>query len=328
VPLFSAFTPFGLLDFSSEPSDAEKIYGSLVRAYRDPKGNPTIDCSPGTHQEAKIYGWSIALANALATVKGAANELRPETSFAQLEAHEEKFGMCPSATDTVVDRRNALAARQKQVRGPRYEAVVDALRTVLGSRFIAYRPMKISEAFGYPHTGDVADGPGIFARPDRIAKTVRILDAIARVGRQMTLRYENWNRSLVEVILNAGEQICLDPGDWALAERLPILAASGTGTERTITVQCTRAHSAGVFATTGPMPMWINTKRHVLVVVTSEAATSPPLRARVDEVMRRMMRAPTTWSIVQPTTAGASTTGPFRLGTTPLGAAPVQTITI
>jgi hypothetical protein len=79
------------------------------------------------------------------------------------------------------------------------------------------------------------------------------------------------------------------------------------------------------------MPLWTNSKRHVLIVVKASAAIDAAIVRRIDDLFRRMMRGPTTWAIVQPTTPGAATTGPFAIGDTlgsPLGAVPVESITL
>lgn len=497
MPLFSCFSPFGQLEFSSAPSEAEKIYSSLVHAYRDPKsGQVTIDTSQGTHQEAKLYGWSMALGGARAMLRRAGNELRPETSYSQLEAHEVRFRMSPAADDTVSQRRSALAAKQKAARGPRYEAIVEALASIYGSLLIAYRPVAIGEAEPYPVDPGQPSAPGLFRRPDAVAKSVRILTAITRTGEPfdladsydsahaddaiittntsatsgaaqsftgnggalsmvrfflaeagsptgtavakiyahggtygtssvpvgaalatsapfdvsvltasyvlydlsfyganqivlkdgthyvltleynagsasevdvgtdssapihagnsatfaggvwtphsavdvcfeiytgypMQVSYENWNRSLVESLIVKGDVLVVDPGNWGLAEKIVVTAADGEGADRLLTAVFRKPHSANVYGTTGPMPMWTNSKRHVLVVVTAAAAVDPAMVVKTNDLFRRMMRGPTTWAIVQPTTPGASTTGPFVLGSTmgsPLGAVPVESL--
>jgi hypothetical protein len=498
MPVFSAFTACGFLEFSSEPSEAEKMYEALRHSYDDPRtGRATIDTTEGTHQEAKIYGWAGALGAARVTLRAAGNELRPETSYAQLEAHEAKFRMSPAATDTVAMRRVALGAKQKAARGPRFEAVVEALSAIYGSLFVKYCPTPIADAEAYPEDPGASATPGLFRRPDAIAKSVRILDAVSRcsdvilcdtyalsnrssasllssasrhyvgqsftgdgkriglarfgiaydtvqtsgpayakiyahtgvfgtsslptgealatsepfetsvltttyalhdfsftgdnqielesgtnyflsiefqatgtlgvgsdnsapthggngafdsasggawtaistrdyifdvvTGYRMQVAYENWNRSLVEIALVKGDVLVVDPGNWGLAEKLIIVDAEGEGDERKFTAAFRRPHSADVFATTGPVPLWSNSKRHVLVVVTAAAAVDPSMVARTNELFRRIMRGPTTWAIVQPTTAGAATAGPFKIGGTlgsPLGAVPLESVAV
>ena len=501
MPVFSAFTPFGQLEFSSDISDAEKMYLSLRDAFRDPKsGEVAIDVSAGTYQEAKVYGWAMALGDASRVVRSAGDELRGESSYYQLEAQEKRFGMTPGSNDTIAMRRAALAAKQKAARGPRYEAMVTALQAILGSNFVAYRPMTVDEALVYP--SDPSDGPGVFPRPDAISKSIRILTAIARPGTspslhdrydesnlaadtplyagaastvgaaqsfvagtqgklryarfhmkkvgaptgsmhaklyadvagspggaalavskavdvstltttygwiwfefegvnqleltngatywiavefhggtavnhpivgvdnltlmhggqgayltdntpaadswaadpvldvlfevhtevstrfQMEVAYENWNGSKIEEKIVKGDVLCIDPGILGAAEKVTVLAASGSGTSRTFTAEFQKQHAAGTFATTGPTPIWASTKRHVLVVVKAAAAASVETRDRIHELFQRVMRAPTTWDIVEESTPGAATVGPFVLGTSPLGAVPIDELDI
>lgn len=497
MPLFSAFSPFGLFEFEDGPSEAEKNYDGLVAAYRDPKtGLPSFDMSEGTYQEAKVYGYAMALGEAAVTLRAAGNELRPETSYAQLEAHEDKFGMSPGPTDTVVERQAALAARQKASRGPIFAALYEAMTAILGDDLIAIRSISTSEDEAWP--AEPGEGPGLWLRNDAIAKSMRTLTAVARTAyfagladqapdgtggstigvftgnatqvvqsflgngqrlssvrfyldingaptgnvvahvyahdsatfgsggkptgsplatsdildvavdigvgistgftftgaNRITLEdgvpyfigieylsgtptdyllakrrpsihagnsaiyggvwttsatldmvfelytsappivevaYENWNRTTTEVDLVAGDILCIDPGNLGLTERVEVLSVREEDGVRYFSARFTKTHSAGVYVTTGPMPIWTNTKRHVLLVVTAAAAVDPKLVRRVHAELTRIMRAPTTWAIVQPTTPGAATVGPFTIGATagsPLGAVPVESITV
>lgn len=199
MPALSCFTGFGFLEFSSGPSECEKIYRSLVASYRDPKtGHPTIDTSIGTHKEAMIFGWANALAMVRVLLRRAAAELRPETAYTQLEAQEAKFGLVPRASDTIPMRQAALAAKQKAVRGPRLESVQEALDGVLGDDLVAYRPIAKSEAEQWPRTLEAS--PGIFRRPDAVAKTVRILDAIARPGETTSAAVANFYANADDIV--------------------------------------------------------------------------------------------------------------------------------
>lgn len=510
MPLLSCFTAAGgFLEFSSAPSECEKVYRALVASYRDPRtGQMTLDLSVGTHKEAVLFGWANAIAAARVVLRRAAAELRPETSYCFLEEQERKFGLTPGPEDTVAQRQLALAAKQKAARGPRREAVDEALRAILGDDLVAYRPVTTAEAEAYPAAPLV--GPGIFRRPDAVAKSIRLLSSAARInyllildansdadgpeaaayasgnvdidvqlyagsfvgaamtfspssggyvgtigflakqsgappgdifakiyahvgefgetgtpgallatseaypasnlgvdytymprfyfygenriflepgkryvvtveyangdagnkvlvgastskaaagngvlltgatwtaaaaydldfsvktgGMLMTVPYENWNRALVEERVVRGDVLLVDPGDWGLAERVWVTDSSvDADGVRYLTAEFHRPHTVGALATTGPTPLWANSKRHVLIVVKSDAALDPATVARVNERMRSMARGPTTWAIVRPTTPGAATVGPFAVGTTsgsPLGAVPVEQITI
>lgn len=500
MPVFSCFTGFGFLEFSGAPSECEKVYNTLVESYRDPKtGQMTIDTSVGTHQEAKIYGWACAIAAARVTLRRAQSELRSENSYELLESHERKFGMTPGPNDTVAQRRAALAAKQKLARGPRYEAIQEALRAIYGDLLVAYHPISIGQATALPPNPADWLAPGHFPRPDSVAKSIRILTAVARTnaptnvcaeysesnitggtalsepsatvaaghsfsgdgkilskvslplrrigtpsgtahvkvyaadtsagfgnyvptgdalavslplnvaalttsyvlydfhftneqqvrlelgadyvvvleyaggdsgvaevlwghddtspagvgnwsantagvwasstardfcfrvltGFTMTVRYENWNRGLSESRIVKGDVLAVDPGILGIAERIVVLDASVDGGVKSFTAAFSQPHTANTFATTGPTPIWTNTKRHVLVVVSSTAAVDPTMVHKTNDLFARVMRAPTTWAIVEETTPGAGTVGPFRIGSTsgsPLGCATLHEV--
>lgn len=495
MPLFSCFTPFGLYEFSSAPSEAEKIYASLKASYTDPKtGQATFDLAKGTYHEAKMYAQAMALGTARQVLKRAGNQLRPETSYDQIAAHEERYAIVPGPDDSTPVRRQNLVARQRGARGPRYEAIVDGLKTILGSKFVAYRPLKIAEAFKHPTTPAAAFG--LFGRPDLPAKVVRLLEAVTRIspspwatilysetnqthvvnlqsagtlnavaqsfvanggllrsckfflkktgapagsavakiyevirsggvdtmtatvlatsdpfavatltgalalttltfsgvnqielarGKRyavsleydggsigntvdagyhfaggtfanghmvhrnvatwisfpsndvcfyvltdtvLEVAYENWNARDPDVQLAPGDVVCVDGGDWARAENVAVISSDGSGASRSFRAVFTKTHDVGTHATSGPLPLWMNTKRHVLVVVSADAAIDVAVRARVNDHLRRVLRAPTTWSIVRETAPGSGVVGPFTLGASPLGTVPIGAITI
>lgn len=516
MPKFSSFTGFGFLRFSSEPSEAEKIYKSMLGMYRDPHdGRATIDVAQGTYQEAKVFATSQAIAAAKVTVESAGAELSPETSYYTLEKHEEEFKIRPYADDTVVDRRAVLGAKQKLFNGPRYEAMVSLLESVLGEdNLSAYHPMTTNEDEAWPPASVTIpttgvdtpkDGPGTFVRHDNVAKSIRLLGAVARCGARpftcdsysesnadgdsslgwstflavgqtftgdgrrlsyariygrksgsptgsayakiyaynttlglpatdlassvplavsepldvsllstsnalrtfvfkgdqkitlasgttyvlsieyssssagasnnlrvgtdgsspghagklvetttggawtddtsrdtcfyvhsespynIEIAYENSNKNEADVLVVPGDVLAVDVGNLGLAEKVKVLSARKDGTTRKFTANFYKPHSAGAFATTGPAPIWFNTKRHVLVVTPTAVALDPQVVRKVNASLDRALRGPTTWAIVQPTTPGAATCGPFKIGTTlgsPLGAVPVEQVTV
>lgn len=91
MPLFSDFTPFGLLDFSSADSDAEKVYRALKANY----GEEAFDYTIGTEHEADVYATAMAIGAARATVLRAGNQHDPRTAFELLPAHEASLGIVP-----------------------------------------------------------------------------------------------------------------------------------------------------------------------------------------------------------------------------------------
>lgn len=181
MPHFSAFTPLGLFEFSSDKSDAEKVYNAISASYRDPTtGKSTIDLSTGTHAEAKTYSKAVAIGNARQIWKGVAKELRPETSYALLESHERAFKVIPGPNESISERRATLNAYQKIAIGPVYGAVKNALLDILGADLVCYVPIELNKAVSYPRFPQF--GPGVFKRSDLINKSVRLTAPVTRPG--------------------------------------------------------------------------------------------------------------------------------------------------
>lgn len=330
---FSDFAPFGMLDFSDDESEGEKVYNALVAGLTDPRdGRTSIDLTPDpeNYEEGKIYAIAMAIAASNVTMRRAHAQLRGETSYELLTAHEDRYSIVPPPKATIGSRRATLAVREKLARGPRREAVEEALRAILGTAFVAYRPITTEEALSVP--ADPGAGPGLFPNAAIPARTVRILDPVTGTSGATpfvkTVSYENWNPLDPEVLLRVGDELSVQPESNALAEKVTISAVAGTGADRTFSASFMHAHDERCSATTGPMPLWDSTKRSVLIVVESVAALDVELVRQVDEFMMRASRAPTQWAIVQPSTPAASTMGPFTLGASPLGAVPVGTLPI
>lgn len=337
--LFSAFAPFGQLDFSSDESEGEKVYKSMVAGFTDPRdGRTAIDLTADetNYQEAKIFATAMAIAAARVTLRHAHAQLRPETSFELLEAHERRYGIVPGPQDTVTRRRGLLDARQKVSRGPRRDVIDAGLRAILGANLIRYRTISASEASKWPTSP--GSGPGVFARVDVVPRIVRALAPIAGVYGahdagdpnrfQVTVPYENWLAREPDVHLQQGDVVCVGAENLGLAEKVTIDAVSGDGATRTFTARFYNPHDEGCSVTTGPMPLWTSTKRFVLIVVKAAASVDADVVRRIDDFMGTISRAVTQWAIVQPTTPGATTVGPFTLGSSPLGAVTIGTVTI
>lgn len=322
MPRFSAFTPFGQLRFSARPSDAEQLYKSLKAQVSDPKtGMSPYDLTPGTHQEAKLYAQAMGLAAAKATVDRAGNQGNPLKAKELLPSLEEEFLIVPGASDTLLDRQRAVAAKKKLPRGARRESVVDALRTLLGSDFIAYRPVAWSEATIYP--ADPTSSNQINAtRVDIPPKFVRLLEPVTDLGAPIWVAYANWDRSAGEVTLATGELVMVQPENTALAERVTIMGVRGSGPTREFRAIFTNPHDIDAAVTTMNFPWQFSTSRFAFVIVKTLTAINPEKRRKVDDIMARVARGVSSWTVVQPTAPGALTIGPFSLPV-PLGAVPL-----
>lgn len=327
MPRYSDLTPYGQLEYSSEPSDAEKIYDASVAAYTDPRtGTPAIDMTIGTYHEAKLYARSLALADAQSAVKRAANQDDALKATEGLPHFERKYRITPPHRATLDTRRTKAAARRRISRGNRFEALHEALSTILGSTLIAIRPIAPHEAVRWP--ANPGAGPGVFVRPERPSQVIRLTAPVTLTGAPSTIGYENWDATQPPLQLVKGDVLAVQPENLGLAEKVTIAATAGAGVSRTLTATFAKAHDQFASASTGPVPIWWSTLGHILVVVTHEAALNAELVAEVDEYLGRALKGGTTWSVVEPSVPGDSMMGPFTLDASPLGAVPISALPI
>lgn len=303
-------------------SDAEKVYKSMIGAYTDPKnGAQAFDMTPGTHMEAHVYATAMAIADANAAVKRAGNQRRGATAYDMLPALEDRLGLVPGPTATIPQRRVAVVARTKRSRGARRESIEDALRTALGSRFVAYRPIAASESTKWP--ASPGTGPGVFRRLGTPLQAIRILEPVTTGA--VTVGYENIDTSAQEIRIEVGNVLCLDPSNLGLAERITITGSTGSGSTREISFTATKAHDDGCGAV-NQAPVWWSNKRHSWIIVDTAAnAVDPEVRRIVAEVMGRLARGVSLWSVAA---KSGTSIGGFQLDVTPLGSGPLSVFPI
>lgn len=324
---FSAFTSFGFLAFAGGVSPAERVYNGMKAALTDPKsGKPAFDLSVGTVEEAHLYADAMTFAAARATLRRAANQNRPTLAVELLPNLEEDFGVIPGPNDTIVQRQDAVAAKKKRNRGTRREAVVDALRTALGSDFLAYAPVK-STSYVFPNPV-LATSPVNAVRADVASKIVKLGDYVTALGAPLWVAYENLDPSADAVSLLKGDVVMVEPNVSLHAEKVTVAAVRVVGTTRELQATFTKPHTKGGVVTTQNWPNQISYARHVFVVLTAAAAIDPQKRRKADEVMHRHVKGSTSWSVVQATSSTATTVtiGPTTVSS-PIGAVPIAAAT-
>lgn len=325
MPRLSCFTPCGLLRCSSAPSNAERIYKSIVRTAGAGKGP---DLTPGTYAEARIYANAITLACADRSLEYAGEQGDVNKVTLGIRNLEKSYGIVADTTLPPRARRPLLKLRAKRVRGARRESVVDALRTALGSDFLAYRTTQASERYVFPASVDMATTRFANPLPGGIApKFLKTIDPIVNLGAPLWVRYENLRDDEGELRLLKGDVVAIDTGNTSEVERITVAAVSDPTTDlgvREFQATFAYAHDEGSPVTTQPRPVQFSTVRYALVVVVAAAAIDPAKRALVDDVMSRYTRVVDQWAIVQPTSPGDLTVGPLVLPS-PIGAVPIGT---
>ncbi len=318
MPVLSCFTPCGMLACSSAPSHAEKIFGALKRQYE----RSNISVAKGSRTDCTIYAQAMGLARGKYALEKAGRQQLAAQVSDLIDLKEHEYGMAPGPTATMSQRRGALAAAKKLPGGAARHNVANALTALLGADFKAYRTMKPSEVVANP--ASASDSPNAFKLPSVPAKLVKLtVDVCVGLGAPQAVSYEKVSLPSHPALataaryLQVGDVLVIDAGMPGLEERVTVTAA----TQSTFTATFTLPHGIGAVCTTQPWPRWTSTQRFSLVVVSASAAVDPEKRRAVDDLMHRMARGVSTWAIVAETTAGH--TGPFTIGSSPIGATTV-----
>lgn len=313
----SRFSSFGFFAFSAEPSLHEQYYNAMVAGLTDPSGRTKpYDLSRGTHLEATIYARAKQMALADATMRRAGNQIYPYKCIELLPLLEKDYDIVPGPTDTILQRQAAIAVKQILARGAVRENIIDALKQTIGDEFLGYAPAKEQESplsvawshnIVYGTMAPAASGP---------SKWAVLSDPVVSAASH-TVRFTT---TLGDAILT-GDVVVVDGDNTGRTEVVTVTSATST----TITATFTKPHDNGATLTTMSYPGQASTIRTNLIVVRD--ATDAAVRKKVDELMARLLRAPDTWAVVQPSTYNlySGTIAPFA-PTTPLGTRPLGTL--
>lgn len=268
---------------------AESIYDASVASY-----GGQVSTDEGSRLAAHLYAQSIEVAAARATLLAAGREVLPLGALAMLPERERELDIVPPAGDTVTERRGVVAARSRLPIEPTQANVENALRDVLAAAFTAYRQVAVTDAVAWPP--DAGDRQLNLQLPTVPLKFVRVV--VATMPGARTVSYQDVPLPLspqpsaaTDVLV--GDVLLVEPENSARSEAVAVTAV-GAGT---FTATFSYAHDAWCLATTAPFPQWHSTKRTALVVATAAAAADPETRRKVHEIMARMARAVSTWSI-------------------------------
>lgn len=319
---FSCFQDFTSFAFSSKPTRGAAIYNAMIASEVN-----AFNVVQGTYEEARIYATAMGLARARYTLDRGGNQLNPLKVVELLPKLEEDWVLVPGAYDGIVTRQLALAARQKLPRGARRENVEEQLRAIYGSDFIAYRTLEPTEVTTWPNYP--FSGPGTFKRDDAssLPKYLKLVDPVTILNTSTKVHY---------TVIQPGDQDVLVKGDVAtiqvenlgLAEKVTILTAGEDTSGLFFTAVFHRAHDIGATILTGTVPVWLSTQRYALVIVKATSVLDADKYRMACEVMSHVSRIVSRWSVVSPSTPGATTIGPFTLDTTPIGTATIGVIPI
>lgn len=283
MPLFSAFTPFGMFRFSGAPSRGERIYRSMVDAKSD-----AFDMTIGTYEEAKTYAQAMGIARARYALERALNQLDPLKCIEMLPKLEIDWAMIPGEFDTILDRQIALAARMILSRGAVRTAIEEGLRAILGEHFVALRSLSPTESVNLtPSTCN-------FVRSDIPFKVIRLTEAVTLVGTAVSIPYENLDLTAGPLLIIENDVLTIEPENTELSEVITVVAATAT----TLTAVFTKPHNTDCLGTTQNWVNWVSTQRQLFVIVDAVAVVDSELCRRVDDFMGHVCRGVTKWDII------------------------------
>lgn len=320
--LLSEFTPIELFELSDEEPIAERIYYTMVAAH-----GGQFDMTPGeSYVEGKCFATALSKARMIKLLERAGYQAYAATVDDKLVQRESEFRITPPFDATLPERQAVITKLRRRPKTWSKARITAELQDLLGDALIAYIPTPLADAVRWP--ASLGAQPQNLQRPSSPRKLIRITQPIsAGLGATQPVTYEVVDTPAAPT---SGEQSDLVVGD-TLAVEPEVL-----GITETVTVELVgpgffyatfdNPHTEGCLATTACFPQWISTKRHNLVVVTPAAAVDPETRRAIDDAMRRMVRASSTWDIVQ--SADGLHTEDFIIGESPIGAKTLVDITI
>ena len=320
MPRFSAFTPFGILAFSSAPSELEVQYGilgaQLDQAFDTTPGEPASE-----DNEAQKYATARHLARVRLALRRAGYQRDTSKARDLLPLREADFLVTPGPFDSLLQRQQRLTALRALPLGATASNLRSALAAALGAAFVGLRLVAPSER--------AVNLPASNFQPLGVeAKFLRLAQPVATPGVLQWVSYANLDPTdPTPVLLSAGDAVTVQGENGALAEVLVVAAVRSTTLDAVavnqIQVTPTNTHDIGATLTTMPFPRWVSTQSVLYVEVTPAAAVDPIVRGTVDSLLARLARGVTQWATVA---VAGGTIGPYVVGTSPLGTATVASV--
>ena len=298
MPLCSAFTPYGQLRFSSKQSRLQSIYEGAMA------GSDEVYASDGAFA-ADVYATAREVAALDATLERVNNHHNPLKAVELLSDMEHEYGLAPQPTDTLAQRRAALADRVYLLFGARRDAVESGIIAIVGTAgFVAYYtyPATVTPT---PSTPEASPGPNLMAPPGTPVKIYRFAEPVSiGLGSSQTVTATFVGGDTSPLL--ADERIVVEPGLLGREETVTIENVVGDQ----ITATFHYAHEPNSLARTGCWPHWFSAKRYNVVVVSSEAYENPGVMARLNDFLSRTLRGVSPWFIC--TESSSRVIGPFN----------------
>jgi hypothetical protein len=312
MPVFSAFTPFGALRFSSRPSHGEQFYREMVKSLGS-GANYSDDFD--SLVAARLYAWAMALGRCKYEIERLGHQWDPRRALEGLPVLERELGIVPDRGATIAQRRAEVVVASRIARGGNRSNVEAVLGELFGADFVAYVTTPPADAVVWPEN---PPDTGVYDRPGSPRAVLQALDSVIHNHAPVDVRCELVAGEIGSV--RAGRRFVIDSGNYARVEAVEIDSVSSAGGNIVITATFTRPHTKGVLLATGRQPNQATSRRHNLFVMSATAAADAKKRRRLHKAAHRLVRSISTWSVTDgsgPFLAGVSLPGITTIGALP-----------
>jgi hypothetical protein len=318
---FSAFAPFGALQFKAGQPIERSFYDAIIRALGEGSG---LSVEPGSFTDCFAFMAARLIGFAARKLDRGADQMFAQKVYDLLAVHEAEHKIVPSPTATIPQRKRALLAKKQGRQGSRPAALGEQLRTLLGADFVGLHIIEPSERAVWP--ADLNDQPMLLAPADMDRKiATNILPISVNLGSPHVLPYISIDPALEDGsgIFRVGDKVILEPEILGRCERLVVNDVGTTTinntTYNTITVTPNNAHEPLCTIASIPYPLWMSTQREMVIVVKPSVVQSTSKMRQIHNLLDQSVTGVSTWAVVQESPAGSGQFGQLTLDDPVLG---------
>lgn len=315
----SLFTPGALLQLKAGKPLAQAVHETVVRLFTD-GSQGSFSRELGSFVDCFAFALALTIARAQVRQQKLDRERLAAGAYELLAQFEEEHGLRPGATDTIRQRRDALAGKMLTSQGSNRPTLEQALSDLLGEDYIGLHVADpATEVTLWPSA--LGDSPQVLLSDDVSRTLVRITQSVCvGLGAPQAVTYTAVDPTAEdgEHTLAVGDRLVVQPENLGLAEPVTVEAVDDDG--ETFAATFAKAHDNGALAAQMPFPAWASTQRHLWVVLSEDAAQDAEKRRLTNEKMAALVTGVTTWSICPYTGDGVThLAGPWTLDDAVMG---------
>jgi len=306
----NAFACCGAFRLSSRTTYAEKFYRELTAAEQYKGGDGAFDSSWNTYNSCRNYAIAMAMQTVQLQLDHAAAQRDPRYVTEKLEELEADYQLIPLATDTIVDRRNALASAMALREGNVETAIRAGLTSIFGAGFMGIKTLSTTDVPPFL-IGQTTLKSFDARRPGIETKLVQTTSNVSVVGSK-TVTYQQVGSHTTAVA--AGDKLVVDINCNGRTEVVTVTAADAGS----FTATFANGHDSGAICSTAQWPAWIGYKRHLLILLSATACANAGMLRKANNFLDYAMRGTSSYAFVQAPTSSLSA-GPYKIGSSLTG---------